>query len=154
MALLILSRCARLRLTVPLLMSLVFQSCHVQPEVRVEPKDPPTFIFSRGTAVDGLLVYHVKGDPGHKGGILLDTLLADKENTCWMIEGEHDNQTPITYGVVPTGMKATIQAKPLIEGEYYMVYVTSLVGATFVIRDGMAMDVTQRQEKGARTDTR
>jgi hypothetical protein len=42
------------------------------------------------------------------------------------------------------GMKATIEAKPLVEGEYYMVYVTSLVGAKFVISDGVAKDVTKR----------
>ena len=111
-----------------------------QPEVRVEAGNPPTFTFSRGTATDGLLVYHLKGDQAHKG-ILLDTLLADKENTSWKISGEHDNQIPITYGVVPIGMKAAIEAKPLIEGEYYMVYVTSLVGATFVINDGHAQQV-------------
>jgi len=63
-----------------------------------------------------------------------------------MIDGEHDNQIPITYGVVPVGMKASVQAKALIEGEYYMVYVTSLVGAKFVISDGIAKDVTQRKE--------
>jgi len=136
----ILSRYARLRLAVTLLMVLAFQSCHVQPEVRVEPGNPPTFTFSRGTAADGLLVYHLKGDQAHKG-IFLDKLLADKENTSWMIEGEHDNKIPITYGVVPMGMKATIQAKPLIEGEYYMVYVTSLVGAKFLVRNGRAEQV-------------
>jgi hypothetical protein len=145
MALLNLSRYARLRPAAPLLMLVAFQSCHVQPEVRVEPENPPRFTFSRSTVADGLLVYHLKGDQRNKG-IFLDKLLADKENTCWMIEGDHDNQIPITYGVVPMGMKATIQAKPLMEGEYYMVYVTSLVGAKFVISDGMARDVTQRQE--------
>jgi len=57
---------------------LFFRVANVQPEVRVEPKNPPTFALSRGTAVDGLLVYHLKGDQAHKG-ILLDKLLADKE---------------------------------------------------------------------------
>jgi hypothetical protein len=122
-------------------MILVFQSCEVPPEVRVEPTDPPTFTFSRGTAADMLLVYHLKGDQARKGGIFLNTLLADKENTSWNIEGEHDNQIPITYGVVPMGMKATVEAKPLIEGEYYFVYVTSLVGARFLVRDGHAEQV-------------
>jgi hypothetical protein len=119
---------------------LALQGCEVPPEVRVEPANPPTFTFSRGTAVDMLLVYHLKGDQAHKG-ILLDTLLADKENTSWMIQGEHDNQIPISYGVVPMGMKATVQAKPLIEGEYYMVYVASLVGARFLVRNGYAEQV-------------
>jgi hypothetical protein len=141
----ILSKYAGLRLAIPLAMILAFQSCEVPPQVRVEPTNPPRFTFSRGTVVDGLLVYHLKGDQ-RKNGVFLDTLMADKENTCWMIGGEHDNQSPITYGAVPVGMEATIQAKPLIEGEYYMVYVTSLVGATFVIKDGMAKDVTQREE--------
>ena len=122
------------------LISIVLESCHVQPEVRVEPAASPVFSFSRATAVDGLLVYHLNGDQAHKG-ILLETLLADKENTNWMIEGEHDNQEPITYGVLPVGMKATIQPKPLTEGESYMVYTTSLVGAKFVIRNGIAQPV-------------
>jgi len=104
----------------------------------VEATDPPTFTFSRSTVTDGLLVYHLRGDRANQGGILLDTLLADKENTCWMIEGEHDNKIPIRYGIVPMGMKVSIEAKPLVEGEYYMVYVTSLVGAKFVIKDGRA----------------
>jgi hypothetical protein len=106
----------------------------------VESTNPPTFTFSRGTVADGLLVYHLKGNQAHQG-ILLDKLIADKENTSWKIEGEHDNQIPITYGVVPMGMKATVEAKPLIEGEYYMVYVTSLVGATFLVRNGRAEQV-------------
>jgi len=122
------------------LLLLAFQSCHIQPEVRAEPTNPPTFTFSSGTVTDGLLVYHLKGDQAQKG-IILDTLLEDKENISWMIEGEHDNQIPISYGVVPLGMKATVEAKPLIEGEYYMVYVTSLVGAKFVVRDGRAEQV-------------
>ena len=87
-----------------------------------------------------LLVYHLKGDRAHRG-ILLDTLLADKENTSWMIEGEHDNQTPITYGIVPMGMKATVEVKPLIEGEQYMVFVASLVGTNFLWRNGRAEPV-------------
>ena len=123
------------------LMILAFQGCEVPPKVSVEPTTPPTFTFSRGTAADMLLVYHLKGDQAHKGGIFLDMLLADKENTNWMIEGEHDNQIPITYGVVPPGMKETVQAKPLIEGEYYFVYVASLVGARFVVRNGRAEKV-------------
>lgn len=138
----VLSEYTPLGLLLAMLISPAFQSCHVQPEVRVEPAAPPVFSFSKGTAVDGLLVYHLNGNRDHKG-ILLDTLLADKENTNWMIEGEHDNQEPITYGVVPVGMKATIQPKPLIEGEFYMVYATSLVGAKFVIRDGIAQPVAR-----------
>ena len=122
-------------------MVLAFQSCHVQPEVRVEPTNPPTFTFSRGTATDGLLVYHLKDDQAQKPGIFLDKLMADKENTNWMIDGEHDNRIPITYSVVPVGMKATVEAKPLIEGEYYMVYVTSLVGAKFLMRNGRAEQI-------------
>jgi hypothetical protein len=119
---------------------LALQGCEIPREVRVESTNPPTFTFSRGTVADGLLVYHLKGDQAHQG-ILLDTLLADKENTSWKIDGQHDNQIPITYGVVPMGMKATVEAKPLIEGEYYFVYVTSLVGAKFLVRNGRAEQV-------------
>jgi len=135
------SRYARLRLAFPWAMILAFQGCEVPPQVRVEPTNPPTFTFSSGTAADMLLVYHLKGDLAQKPGIFLENLLADKENTSWMIEGEHDNKIPITYGVVPTGMKETVQAKPLIEGEYYFVIVASLVTTRFVVRNGVAEKV-------------
>lgn len=146
MTLLIFSREACLRLGCTWLMILAFQSCENPPEVRVERTSPPTFRFSRGTSVDMLLVYHLNADQTDKG-IFLDALLADKANISWMIEGEHDQQLPITYGVVPMGMKATVQAKALMEGEYYLVYVASLVGARFVIRNGIAQPVIERQER-------
>ena len=50
-----------------------------------------------------LLVYHLNASEPTKG-ILFDKLLADKPNITWMIEGEHDERLPITYGAVPMGM--------------------------------------------------
>src|ERR1700694_2294294 len=140
MSLPLLSSCVHQRSRWLCLLLLAFQSCHVQPEVRVETTTPPMFTFSRGTAVDMLLVTTLRATKRIQG-VFLDTLLADKENTSWMIEGEHDNQIPIAYGVVPIGMKATVEAKPLIEGEYYMVFVASLVGTRFLVRNGHAEPV-------------
>ena len=117
-----------------------FQSCEVPPEVRVQPSNPPTFAFSRGTLVSMLLVYHLR--PEQVGeGIFLDELLKDKPNLTWMLEGTHDQQVPITYGIVPSGMNETLEARPLVDGEYYLVFVASLVGARFVIRNGIAEQV-------------
>lgn len=87
-----------------------------------------------------LLVYHLKPDEPTKG-ILFDDLLADKANISWMIEGEHEQRLPITYGTVPMGMKETAPATPLREGEYYLVFVGSMVGTRFVIRDGIAQPI-------------
>ena len=116
------------------------QACEIPPEVRVQPTTPPTFTFSSNTVTNGLLVYHLTEEKRGKG-ILLETLLEDKQNMNWMIEGKHDKPVPITYGEVPTGMKETVPVKPLLEGEYYMVYVTSLVGARFVMRNGRAEEI-------------
>lgn len=130
-----LSRILRHRVVLSWLVIVSLQGCEVPPEVRVAPTSPPTFTFSSQTVVDMLLVHHLKRDNPNEG-ILLDELLEDKPNTSWMVEGKHDNRIPITYGSVPAGMKETVPAKPLVEGEYYLVLVGSLVGARFVIRDG------------------
>lgn len=119
------------------LLILALEGCEIPPEVRVEPTGPPSFSFSRGTSVRMLLVYHLKPDQPEKG-VVLDALLADKPNISWMVEGEHNQQFPITYGLVPTGMKETARAKPLMEGEYYLVLVESLVSARFLVRNGRA----------------
>jgi hypothetical protein len=117
-----------------------FQSCEVPPEVRVQPTSPPTFTFSRGTLVSMLLVYHLQADQKDKG-VFLDEVLNDKANLTWMLEGTHNQEVPIVYGLVPVGMKETVQAKPLIEGESYLGYVASLVGVRFIIRNGIAEQV-------------
>lgn len=122
---------------------IALQSCEVSPKVRVEPTGPPTFTFSSGTSVEMLLVYHLNAQQRDRGGLLLESLLADKANINWMIEGENQQQLPITYGTVPVGMKETIEAKPLLEGEYYFVFVGSLVGARFFIKDGIAQPIRQ-----------
>ena len=62
--------------------------------------------------------------------------MSDKANTMWRVEGKHDPAVPIIYGQLPTGMQETVQVKPLAEGEFYLVFVASLVGATFRILDG------------------
>lgn len=119
---------------------LAFQSCEIPPAVHVNASSPPTFTFSRGTLVNMLLVYHLRPDEPTKG-ILFDELLADKPNITWMIEGEHDQRLQITYGAVPIGMKETAPATPLMEGEYYLVFVGSMVGTRFVIRNGIAQPI-------------
>jgi len=119
------------------LVVLLFQSCEIPPEVRVQPTNPPTFIFSSGTRVDMLLVYHLSHDQPDKG-VFLDAVLEDKPNIFWMVEGNHDQRLPINYGIVPKSMKETVPAKALIEGEYYLVLVGSLANTRFTIRDGVA----------------
>jgi hypothetical protein len=116
---------------------LVLPGCEIPPEVYVQPTSPPSFTFSSGTLVGMLLVYRLDQDQPKKG-VFLDVLLADKPNIFWMVEGKHDQRSPITYGAVPTGMRETVQAKPLVEGEYYLVFVESGVGTTFLVRDGHA----------------
>jgi len=108
----------------PCLILLSLQSCEVPPEVRVTHTAPPAFTFSSGTVVDMRIVYHGKPASPRKG-VFLDEMLEDKPNILWMIEGKHDNRVPITYGSVPTGMKETVLAKPLAEGEEYLVFVGS-----------------------------
>ena len=116
---------------------IVFQACEIPPEVHVRPTAPPSFTFSRETLVGMLLVYRLDQDQPKKG-VFLDVMLRDKPNTFWMIEGKHDPRLPITYGDVPTGMKETVPAKPLVEGEYYLVFVESGVSASFLVRNGRA----------------
>jgi hypothetical protein len=118
----------------------VLQGCEIPPEVRVQPTSPPSFTFSRGTLVGMLLVYRLDQEQPKKG-VFLDVLLADKPNIFWMVEGKHDQRFPISYGDVPMGMKETVQAKPLVEGEYYLVFVESLVSATFLVRNGHAEQI-------------
>lgn len=119
---------------------LALQSCEVPPEVRVQQTNPPTFSFSRGTLVDMLLVYHLRPEQVVHG-VFVDELLNDKPNLSWIVEGKHDPQVPITYGSVPTGMREAVQAKPLIEGDYYMVMVASGASARFAIRNGSAAQI-------------
>lgn len=128
---------SRQRLGLMCLLILVLQGCEIPPEVNIQPTSPPSFTFSRGTLVGMLLVYRLDQDHP-KSGVFLDVLLADKPNIFWMVEGKHDARSPIAYGDVPAGMKETVQAKPLVEGEYYLVFVEALVGATFLIRNGRA----------------
>lgn len=122
------------------LVLLLFQGCEVQPEVRVRPTNPPAFVFSRGTVVDMLLVYHLRPEDVGKG-IFFEQLMNDKANAMWRIEGKHEPQVPIIYGAVPPDMQETVQASPLVEGEYYLVYTSSLVGATFTIQDAKANEI-------------
>jgi hypothetical protein len=87
-----------------------------------------------------LLVYHLGAEQMGKG-IFLDDLLHNKENLTWKLEGTHNQELPITYGLVPSGMKDTVQVRPLMEGEYYLVFVASLVSAKFVVRNGSAEQI-------------
>jgi hypothetical protein len=119
------------------LLIFVLQGCEIPPEVNIQPTSPPSFTFSRGTLVGMLLVYRLDQDQP-KRGVFLDVLLADKPNIFWMIEGKHDQRFPIAYGDVPAGMKETVKARPLVEGECYLVFVESLVSATFLVRNGRA----------------
>jgi hypothetical protein len=134
------SRHALVKLGFLWLLIVAFQSCEVSPEVRVQATYPPTFTFSRGTLVDMLLVYHLRPEQAVKG-IYLDEILEDKTNISWIVEGKHDSQVPIAYGSVPNGMHESVLAKPLIEGDYYMVLVASGVSARFVIRNGNAEQI-------------
>lgn len=140
MRVLVFSRRAPRAVTLLLLVLLLFQGCEVPPEVHVRPANPPEFTFSRGTVVEMLLVYHLRSEEVGKG-IFLEQLMNDKANAMWRIEGKHEPQVPIIYGAVPADMQETVQASPLVEGEYYLVYTSSLVGATFRIQDAKANEI-------------
>jgi hypothetical protein len=86
------------------------------------------------------MVYHIPPDQIDKG-IYFDQLSENSPNTMWLIQGTHDPKEPITYGTIPANMREAVQAKPLVEGEYYFVYVASLVGRRFVVRNGKAEEM-------------
>jgi hypothetical protein len=64
----------------------------------------------------------------------LDELKKDNPDTHWLLEGMHDANIPINYGIVPEGMKEIVRAKPLAEGEIYLasIYISTEETGTFV----------------------
>jgi hypothetical protein len=79
----------------------------------------PLFTFS-GSAVSFLLVGLARRKRRRKQASV-ETLSEERRDIQWLIEGEHDANMPITYGVVPHSMNAVIVAEPLVEGELYFV---------------------------------
>jgi hypothetical protein len=116
---------------------------HKLGEVHVEGVAKPTFRFV-GFNVGSLVIYQVP-ERYLKSGIPLDELKEDNPNTRWFLDGDHDANEPIVYGIVPSGMKEFSPAKPLVEGVTYFAssYVGTedtgaFVGQYFRIRNGQA----------------
>ena len=68
-------------------------------------------------------------------------------DTQWRIDGHHDADLPINYGIVPSGMKELVPPKPLVEGTIYFVssYIGTedtgaFVGQYFKIQNGRATE--------------
>ncbi len=116
---------------------------HKLGEVHVEGVGTPTFRFV-GLNVGSLVIYQVP-DRYRKSGIPLDELKEDNPNTHWFVQGNHEANEPIVYGMVPSGMKEFAPAKPLDEGVIYFAssYVGTedtgaFVGQYFKIKNGRA----------------
>jgi hypothetical protein len=115
-------------------------------EVHIEEGFPPRFLLSDSRLVRSLFVYHIPAELANKS-IPVEQMKKDDPNIMWMIEGHPYQNVPINYGVVPDGMIEVIKAKPLSEGEHYLVFGTAnahggMVGARFVIHNGRAYEFT------------
>jgi hypothetical protein len=111
--------------------------------VHVKGGNPPVFTFSNAERMDLLLVFRLHDI---NSGVPLEHFKPNNPDTMWWIEGERRKDEPIAYGAVPIDMREITPAKPLVEGDFYMVHGNSaaggaFLGATFVIRDGQAQKI-------------
>lgn len=71
--------------------------------------------------------------------------ILNDQTIVWEIVGERDKpKDPITYGVVPKGMRERLVAKPLEEGAYYLVMCGQngnggCYGTSFIVENGKAV---------------
>jgi hypothetical protein len=101
-------------------------------EIRIEGGNLPLFTFS-GAAISFLLVGLARRK--RRRNTLPDAPLNnDSSEVKWLIEGEHDANMPISYGVVPRGMNAVFSAEPLVEGELYFVQTKIDADASSIVR--------------------
>jgi hypothetical protein len=108
----------------------------------------PRFTFS-GSSLNHLLVYRVPRKYIDKQ-IPLDELKKDNPDTQWLLEGTHDANVHIDYGIVPKGMKEIVRAKPLAEGEIYLasIYISTeetgaFVGQYFRMESGRTIQINE-----------
>lgn len=128
--------------------ALLVSSCmpENQTMIHVHDGNPPRFTFSKAERMGLLFVLRLHD--AHSG-VSLAQVKNNSPDTMWWIEGERRKDDPITYGDVPVDMREITPAKPLVEGEYYLVYGNSgaggdFRGATFVIRNGEAQELKER----------
>ena len=138
-----------------LLISLISLRCDRIIAVNVEGGDPPIFnLHGDENWVRELTIYHItKEDAETKTGqgtkidkpLLYKDFMDIPEKMMWSISGKCLVRRPFVYGVVPDGMEEKVPAKPLIEGEYYFVYIFRrsgpCPGMLFTIRDGKAVEL-------------
>jgi hypothetical protein len=112
-------------------------------EVNLQSGAPPQFTLSGGKALGSFFVYRIPEGLADEP-VPTDKMTKESPDMTWLIEGRRSEEGPITYGAVPKGMQEVIPAKPLQEGEHYLVFGTSLSqggfkGLRFVINDGNAV---------------
>lgn len=115
-------------------------------EVRIGGVGTPYFIFS-GSASSLLIICGARRKR-RKKPLPPEEVTKDNPDVLWHIEGTHDANLPITYGIVPRGMTAVISAETLIEGELYFVQskvdtatATSTVIQYFRIENGQVVEI-------------
>ena len=112
-------------------------------EVNLQNGSPPKFTLSGGKRVGSFFVYHIPVEMA-AAPVPADKMTKDSPDMMWLIEGKQSEEGPITYETVPKGMQEVTPAKPLIEGEHYLVFGTSLSqggfkGLRFVMTNGKAL---------------
>lgn len=126
-----------------LLLSIGFCACETPVHVSVTEGKAPQFICDYPNRLSDLVIFRIPDEYLGKGGFPGEIL--DDRTAVWEIYGVRDEpRDPITYGVVPRGMKERVVAKPLQEGAYYLVMCGQngnggCYGTTFVVENGKAV---------------
>lgn len=129
-----------------LLLALGTSACETPVHVGITEDTYPQFTCDYEDRLLDLVVFHIPPEYLGKGGFPGD-ILNDK-TMVWEIVGERDKpQEPITYGVVPEGMRERTVAKALEEGAYYLVMCGQngnggCYGTSFIVKNGKAVKAT------------